>query len=148
MLSIAHGPTGAFIATKIGNPFISLPLAILVHYLQDRFPHWDVGQGLTSGAKSKTHSFFQELLFDFPLSIVLTYFLFQYGKEFNLSIWLGWFAGLLPDFIEFPRLFLKHRSPFLEFHHRFHKWFHVSIPDKLWGLLPQIITLLAIIYFK
>ncbi len=148
MLSIAHGPTGAFIASKISNPLISLPLAIIVHYLQDRVPHWDVGQGLTSGNKKRSHSFLQELLIDFPLSIILTYFLFQYNQEFNLVIWLGWLAGLLPDFIEFPRLFLKHNNKFLELHHKFHKWFHVSIPNKFWGLLPQIITLLAIYYFK
>ncbi len=148
MLSIAHGPTGAFIASKIPNPFISLPLAILAHYLQDRVPHWDVGQGLTSGAKNKTHSFYQELLLDFPLSIAITYFLFQYHQDFNLTIWLGWFAGLLPDFLEFPRLFLKRTTPLLSLHHRFHKLFHVSIPNKFWGLLPQLLILLAIIYFK
>jgi hypothetical protein len=148
MLSIAHGPTGAFIASKIPNPFISIPLAILVHYIQDRVPHWDVGQGITNGSKKKSHSFTQELLVDFPLSIIITYLLFQYNQPFNLAIWLGWFAGLLPDFIEFPRLFLNYRSPLLEKIHRFHKWFHISTPDKFWGLLPQIITLLAILYFK
>ncbi len=148
MLSIAHGPTGAFIASKIPNPFISLPLAIFVHYLQDRVPHWDVGQGITNGSKRKSLSFVQEMIVDFPLSIVITYLLFQYHQPFNLAIWLGWFAGLLPDFIEFPRLFLNHRHPLLENIHRFHKWFHVSISDKFWGLLPQIITLLAILYFK
>ncbi len=146
MLSIAHGPTGALIASKISNPFISLPLAILAHYLQDRVPHWDVGQGLTHGLKRKAQSFFQELFFDLPLSIVITYFLFQYNRDFNMNIWLGWFAGLLPDFIEFPRLFLKHNHKLIEWHHKFHKWFHVSIPNKLWLLLTQVINLLLIIY--
>lgn len=148
MLSIAHGPTGAFISSKISNPLISIPLILASHYLQDRIPHWDVGQGITNGTKNKTRSFLQELFFDFPLSIIITYFIFQYHKEFNLHIWLGWFVGLLPDFIEFPRLFLKKRFPALEFHHRFHKWFHVSTPDKFWGTIPQIIVLLAILYFK
>lgn len=148
MLSIAHGPTGAFIASKIPNPFLSIPLAILAHYLEDRVPHWDVGQGLTNGSKKKSHSFTQELLIDFPLSILIVYLIFQYKQPFNLNIWLGWFAGLLPDFIEFPRLFLKKHTSLLDAHHRFHKWFHVSIPNKFWGLLPQIIVLLSILYFK
>lgn len=148
MLSIAHGPTGAFIASKIPNPFLSLPLAILAHYLQDRVPHWDVGQGLTNGSKKKAHSFAQELFFDLPISIGLTYLLFQYHQPFRLHIWLGFIAGLLPDFIEFPLLFLKRHNFLLDQHHHFHKLFHFSIPNKFWGLLPQVIVLLAILYFK
>lgn len=148
MLSIAHGPSGAFLASKIPNPFISIPLAIFVHYLQDRVPHWDVGQGLTHGLKRKSHSFLQELFLDFPLSIAITYLFFQYQKPFDPIIWIGWFAGLLPDFVEFPRLFLKHNHKLIEWHHRFHKSFHVSIPHKFWGLMPQVIVLLAIYYFR
>ena len=148
MLSIAHGPTGAFITTKISNPFISIPLTLLAHYLQDRVPHWDVGQGITNGSKNKTRSFFEELFFDFPLSILVTYLIFQHGRDFDYHIWMGWFVGLLPDFIEFPRLFFKKHFPLLENHHRFHKWFHVSTPDKFWGTIPQIAVLLAILYFK
>lgn len=148
MLSIAHGPTGAFIVSKIPNLYISLPLTLAAHYLQDRVPHWDVGQGITNGSKNKTRSFLEELFLDFPLSIIITYLIFQHGKEFDYRIWMGWFAGLLPDFIEFPRLFFKKHFSFLEHHHRFHKWFHISTSDKLWGTLPQIIVLLAILYFK
>ena len=148
MLSIAHGPTGAFIAKVIPNPFISTPLILLSHYLEDHIPHWDVGQGITNAHKNKTLSFFQELLFDFPFSILLTYLLFQSGKPFDSMIWFGWFVGLLPDFIEFPRLFLNKRLGFLELHHRFHKWFHVSTPNKLWGLLPQIILILFFLLYR
>lgn len=148
MLSIAHGPTGALIVSKIPNPFISIPLAIFVHYLEDRVPHWDVGQGLTNGSKKKSHSFLQELFIDFPLSIILTYLIFQHGHPLNYYVWLGWFAGLLPDFIEFPRLFLQKHTGIFEMHHKFHKWFHVSTPNKFWGLLPQIITILAVIYLR
>lgn len=148
MLSIAHGPTGALIVSKIPNPLISIPLAILVHYLEDRVPHWDVGQGLTNGSKKKSVSFLQELFIDFPLSILITYFIFQHGHAFDYRIWLGWFAGLLPDFVEFPRLFLQKHTGIFEAHHKFHKWFHVSTPNKFWGLIPQIITILVIIYLR
>jgi hypothetical protein len=53
MLSIAHGSTGALIASKIPNPFISFPIILASHFLEDRIPHWDVGQGLTEGKKKK-----------------------------------------------------------------------------------------------
>lgn len=145
MLSIAHGPTGAFISRLIPNPFISTPLILASHYLEDRIPHWDVGQGITSAHKKKSASFLQELFFDFPLSILLTYLIFQMGKPLDYRIWFGWFVGLLPDFIEFPRLFLGQRFKFLELHHRFHKWFHVSTPNKFWGLLPQIILIMFLV---
>jgi len=148
MLSIAHGPTGSFIASKIPNPLISIPLILASHYLEDRIPHWDVGQGLTKKKKSKKAAFFEELFFDFPLSLVLVYFLFQFGKPFDYHVWMGWFFGLLPDFLEFPHLFLGAKvSPFKELA-RFHTWCHRSTPNRFWGLLPQFLVILTLILFR
>lgn len=148
MLSIAHGPTGALIASKIPNPFISVPLILVSHFLEDRIPHWDVGQGLTSRKKSKGAAFFQELFFDFPLSILIVYLFFQAGRPFDWHPWLGWFLGLLPDFIEFPYVFLNRRGFFLKKFAQFHSWSHQSTPNKFWGLLPQALVLLAILLLK
>ncbi len=148
MLSIAHGPTGAFIATKIPNPFISIPLILASHFLEDRIPHWDVGQGLTSQKKSKKSAFLQELFFDFPLSFLIVFVFFQMGKPFDYRPWLGWFLGLLPDFLEFPYLFLQYRSPLMKKFAAFHSWCHRSTPNKFWGLLPQLLVLLFILLLK
>ena len=145
MLSIVHGTTGALIASKIPNPFISLPLIIASHFLEDRIPHWDVGQGLTSQKKSKKVAFFQELFFDFPLSILIVYLFFQVGRPFDWRPWIGWFVGLLPDFIEFPYIFLNRRGYLLKQFARFHSWSHQSTPNKFWGLLPQALVLLTIL---
>ncbi len=145
MLSIAHGTTGALIATKIPNPLISIPLIIATHFLQDRVPHWDVGQGLGSHKKTKKAAFLQELFFDFPLSIILVYFFFQHGQPtLNISAWLGWFVCLLPDFIEFPANFLNTKLPFIEPITKIHELVHRSTPNKFWGLLPQFLTILAV----
>lgn len=148
MLSIAHGPTGAFIASKISNPYISIPIILASHFLEDRIPHWDVGQGLTSQKKSKKAAFFQELLFDFPLSVLLVYLLFQMGHPFDWRPWLGWFFGLLPDFLEFPYLFLNSRGPLIKKFAAFHTWCHRSTSSRLWGLLPQFLVLLTILLLK
>lgn len=149
MLSTAHGPTGAFIATKIKSPYLSLPLILATHFLQDRCPHWDVGQGLTKKKKSKRSAFLQELFFDFPLSIIVTYLFFQHGQTtINYRAWLGWFVALLPDFIEFPYLFFGWRSPILNNYACFHSWCHRSTPKVFLGLLPQIITLVLIYFLK
>ena len=148
MLSIAHGPTGALIASKIPNPFISIPLILASHYLEDRVPHWDVGQGLTKNKKSKKTAFIEELLFDFPLSLLFVFIFFQLGRPFDYHVWMGWFFGLLPDFLEFPYLFLGLRiTPFKQLD-AFHTWFHCSTTNKFWGLLPQFLVILSIILFR
>lgn len=142
MLSIAHGTTGALIASKIPNPLISIPLCLAAHYIEDYIPHWDMGQGLTKKTKSKKAAFLEELFIDFPLSIVLVFFFFQYGKPFSILPWLGWFMALLPDFLEFPYLFLNARfSPIKELAD-FHSSVHRSTPEKFKGLWPQAVVIL------
>ncbi len=41
MLETPHVALGAAIATKIPNPYIALPLALLSHFVLDRIPHWN-----------------------------------------------------------------------------------------------------------
>ncbi len=144
MLSITHATTGSFIAVKIPNLLISLPLIIAAHYAEDYIPHWDIGQGLSKQKKSKKTAFLQELFIDLPLSIILVFFFFQFNQPFNPLIWLGLIFGLLPDFIEFPRLFLKWRFTPIRQLNAFHKYFHNSIPHKIRGLIPQLLIILLI----
>lgn len=146
MLSIAHGTTGALLAVALQNPIIAAPACMALHFLEDYVPHWDVGTGITKKKKTKLRSFLEELFFDFPLSIGLVYLFFQHGHQgFNTLAWLGWFFALLPDFIEFPRLFLNQRNKPLEIFHSLHKAVHRSTPDVFVGLTPQIV-LIAIVY--
>lgn len=148
MLSIAHGATGALIASKIPNPFISIPLVLLSHYVEDSIPHWDVGQGLTSWKKSKKSAFIQELFFDFPLSILLVFIFFQIGRPFDWRPWLGWFVALLPDFLEFPYLFLDMRFFPITQLAKLHSKVHKSNKNKFWGLLPQFTIILIVLLLK
>jgi hypothetical protein len=137
MLSIAHGVTGALIATKIGNPFLSTPLILITHYVQDLIPHWDFGTGMTKKLKSKKSAFFQELLIDIPVSIILVFFIFRQYESFSIYPWLGWFLGLLPDFLEFPYLFLNARFFPIKDLAKLHAICHRSTPKILLGLAPQ-----------
>ena len=146
MLSIAHGLTGAFIATKIENPLISVPLILAAHYLEDYIPHFDTGTGLTKHLKTKRAAFLQELLLDFPLSILLVYFFFNQHQSLTPLPWLGWFVALFPDLIEFPFLFLNWRFfPLIQLA-RLHAFVHRSTQNKFAGLLPQLIIILAIFF--
>ncbi len=148
MLSIAHTATGALIATKIGNPLISIPLIIASHYLLDTIPHWDVGTGLSSGRKSSSAAFQHELI-DLAISGFVVYFLFQSGSaHINFSAWGGAFTALIPDFLEVPENFLNLDIKQLRPLNRFHHSIHHSIPDVLGGLIPQFILLLLIAIFS
>lgn len=148
MLSIAHAAAGAFIATKLHNPLLSGPIIIGVHFLQDYIPHWDLGQGLTKKLKSRHAAFFQELITDFPLSILFVFFLYQSNTTtINFDAWYGWFMALLPDFLEFPYLFLNMKFFPIKQIAQLHNRFHHSTPEKWNGLWPQILVLLLVLYF-
>lgn len=148
MLSIAHAAAGAFIATKINNPWLSGPIIVATHFLQDYIPHWDVGQGLTKKLKSKHAAFIQELVTDFPASIIFVYFLYQASStSINYQAWFGWFMALLPDFLEFPYLFLNLRFFPIKQIANLHNRFHHSTPNKWKGLWPQILVILLVLYF-
>jgi len=41
MLEFCHSLTGAVIATKIGNPLVSLPLSFASNLIIDLLPHWN-----------------------------------------------------------------------------------------------------------
>lgn len=152
MLSISHAVTGAFIAVKIGNPYLAIPLILLSHYLEDAVPHWDAGTGLGNGSKTR-QSALRDGIIDLALAGILVYFYFSPPLS-SLStllasapIW-GAFFGLLPDFLEAPRNFLKYEPALLKPLSRFHHSFHHSIPRVIDGLAPQIILLLLLWFYR
>jgi hypothetical protein len=148
MLSISHSLTGAFIATKIPNFLVYTPLVMASHYLEDWIPHWDVGTGLSTGKRKRMTAIYLEFgeLF---ISIALIYLFFQHGHStIQYHAWIGAFIGLLPDFLEAPRNFLKWEPGFLKPINNFHALFHHSTPDILFGLCPQVVTVAAIWFLK
>jgi len=137
MLSISHAVTGAFIATKVANPLIAIPLILTAHYLEDAVPHWDVGTGMSKGLKSPTLALRHEFI-DLALAGLLVILMF---RNSGITPYWGAFLGLLPDFLEAPRNFLHYEPRWLTPLNRFHHLFHHSIPRPLDGLAPQIILL-------
>jgi len=153
MLSISHAVTGAVIASKIDNPYLAIPLILLSHYLEDAVPHWDAGTGLGNGSKSR-HAAFIHGLIDLALAgiIVLVFYYRQYplfpglasASVHNFAPYWGAFLGLLPDFLEAPRNFLKWEPSFMKPINRFHHSFHHSIPRMWDGLTPQFLLLIVL----
>ncbi|MEI6690888.1 MAG: hypothetical protein WCL07_04020 [bacterium] len=156
MLSISHAATGAFIAVKLGNPYLAIPLILLSHYVEDAIPHWDVGTGLTSGSKSARSALIGEVP-DLLLAGILVLAMYPssipqiHDAKFQIlslsPIW-GAFIGLLPDFLEAPRNFLKKEPCLLKPINYFHHIFHHSIPRPLDGLIPQILLVILLWYFR
>lgn len=155
MLSISHAATGAFIAVKIGNPYLAIPLILLSHYLEDAVPHWDVGTGMTKGLKSPQAALRHEF-FDLALAGILVLVFFPPSSYHLTSIsyllkepqvW-GSLLGLLPDFLEAPRNFWKSEPAWLRPLNQFHHGFHHSIPRVLDGLAPQFILLVVLWIFR
>lgn len=144
MLSLAHTATGAYLATKIPNPLLSIPLILASHYLEDYILHWDVGTGLSNGSKKPNDAFKHELI-DLCLSFMFVFLIFQLPhSQLNYAAWLGAFTSLLPDFVEFPKNFLDWEPAFLKPFNQFHHHFHHSTANILVGLTPQLILLLFI----
>lgn len=152
MLSISHAATGAFIAVHVGNPVVAVPLILLSHYLEDAVPHWDAGTGLSSGKKTRKSAIIHGIIDLFVAGVVVLLF-YPPDQSSPLAflsaapIW-GAFLGLLPDFLESPRNFMKYEPALLRPLNRFHHSFHHSIPRALDGLAPQIILLIGLWFFR
>lgn len=144
MLSISHSLTGSFIASKFPHPAIYIPLTIASHFFEDWIPHWDVGTGLSTGRRKRTTAIVMELG-ELAITVGLIYLFWQRGQaEIQWHIWLAGFVGLVPDFMEAPRNFLKWEPFFLKPFNEFHGKFHHSTLNKTVGLLPQIILVTMI----
>ncbi len=144
MLSIAHGLTGAFLASKLGSPLAYVPLTLASHYLEDWIPHWDVGTGLSSGKRSRQTAILLEFL-ELGIMCALIWWFWQHNSAGpTWHIWVGAFIGLLPDFMEAPRNFLKWEPSFLKPLNNFHGRWHHSTPNMVLGLLPQVIVVIAV----
>jgi hypothetical protein len=81
--------------------------------------------------------------------VAIVYFFWQQGQTtLHINAWMGAFVGLVPDFIEAPRNFLKMEPWFLKPLNQFHHNFHHSTPNMLIGLTPQILLLLVIWWLR
>lgn len=148
MLSIPHSLTGAFLASQIPYPAFYIPAAVGAHYLEDWIPHWDFGTGLSTGKRSIKTALFLEVL-ELMVTFGLLYWFFQAGHaQIQWHIWLGALAGILPDLLDAPKNFLKLDLPFIRPFTDLHHFFHHSTHHVLFGLIPQILVVIAVYLLK
>ncbi len=128
MLLTPHAALGSLIAKKIGNPWFSLPLAFLTHFLADAFlPHWNphIYTELQKNQKISQKSFYF-IVADCLFSLLLTlYFSATSLPDTHQAIlvFLGATVAILPDSFEIPYYFLGSKNKWLlkyvYLHHRF-----------------------------
>ena len=148
MLSISHVTTGAYIAAKVSNPIIAIPLILASHYLEDWIPHWDVGTGLSKGTRRRQDAFVWGLV-DLAIAFGIVFLFWQiWSKQLEWWIFAGGLVGIIPDLLEAPRNFLRYEPEWLKPLNAFHGKFHHSIPDKVIGIIPQVVLLVVIFLLK
>lgn len=140
MLSTPHILVGGAIVKSIPNPYISLPLAFISHFLFDAIPHWDFAPSL----RPKTLLF---MFIDYAIGLFLLFGL-SLGEVGQLLIIIGGISATLPDFILavwrlFDLKFLK-ITPLNTLN-----GFHLGIQNRisvLWGSVFSTITILVSAY--
>lgn len=150
MLETPHVVVGAAIASKIGNPALSIPLALGSHFILEQVPHWNphLNQEMKKYGKVTTSTKII-IAIDVTLSLILGSFIAAQKLPDTGSamiILIAAFVSILPDLIEAPYFFFHYKSTFLE------KW--ILFQKKLQsdatpfpGLVTQIITIILALWW-
>jgi hypothetical protein len=141
MTATSHAIIGTVIAVKIGNPALSIPLALASHVAADYFPHWD--EGTNAKSKSKTRILAEaafDVMLGFFLSYLLVWILFP-----QVNIFYVFFIVLvsqLPDWLTSPYYFFG-RKEFKVFYN-LQKKFDRTL-DKPWGIINQVVIIVLLV---
>ena len=146
MLELPHTLVGAAIATVIPDPRISLPLALLSHFITDYIPHWNphLNTELTTLGKISNRSK-TIILVDATAALMLGTYIAATSGNF-VTVMLGCFLAVLPDVAEIPHYFLGMKVGWIErliVWQRAHQW-NVK---PIWGILCQLVVVALALYF-
>jgi len=149
MLELPHTIVGATIATKIGNPALSLPLAFLSHFALDLLPHWNPHIYQEVNSKSQVASRSKKIiLVDVLASLFVGAFLaLRFYPDFIkvATILVACFLAVLPDLVEAPYFFAGSRNKYLLAYIRLHRRYQKNGPFWL-GILVQAVTITACLF--
>src|SRR5260370_40338945 len=113
MLETPHVAVAAAIASKIPNPFISIPLSLISHFALDVTPHWN--PHINREIKKFGHPTKQSVTiirFDSTIALVLGTAIAIHALP-NIHQFLNIMAcslvSVLPDVVEIPYYFFKRK---------------------------------------
>ncbi len=130
MLETPHALVGMVIAATIPNPWVSLPLCFLSHFVVDMLPHWNWEPD--TRPLSLLGIVFDLIL----LEILIGYLAFRSPLQPNLAG--GAFFAILPDLVEAPHIFLGFNNKHLQKLCDFQKSIQKRAP-VLPGILTQLV---------
>lgn len=147
MLLTPHVFVGLTLASSIPNPFVSVPMAFVMHFLGDKVPHWDFFSNTKMEERLKGWRIFAvigDIMLGLAVGLTATYFALWKLNDSKLALnfLLCSFASVLPDALEAPHLFFGFNDPFtralLFVQHKMQ--FQAKLP---WGIISQIVVILA-----
>ncbi len=141
MTATAHAVIGTVIAAKIGNPGLAIPLAFVSHIAADLVPHWDVGTN--RHFKTRRQMRIQAAL-DVITSFALSYFLisFFFPQTNLLYAFIMIIAAQSFDWLMAPYYFFGIKQ--FKWAYDFGKKTNKEL-DKPWGIITQVVILIAIV---
>ena len=150
MLETPHVVIGAVIATKIGNPFISLPLAFASHFVLEKIPHWNPHLNTEKkkyGKVTKNSTYLVAV--DVVISLIIGFslaFRVMPNTYHAVTILLACFVSVLPDVIEGPYFFFDFRNKYIKKWIAFQKSLQVDA-SPIPGLATQIVTVFSALWW-
>ena len=150
MLLTPHTFVGIAVGTAVQNPYIAVPLAFLMHFAGDAVPHWDFFSGTE---KEERRYGWRPLavMADLAVGVAVGIFFTLYAlwlkdnPSLALNIFLCGIAGVIPDALEGPYIYMKGEPKILEVVTRFQRRAQFQAPLP-WGILTQIVVVLVCLF--
>lgn len=153
MILFPHMLVGATIGYRVKNFGAIFAIAIFLHFLFDRIPHWEY----TGKLKIKTVSIRElsfllfKALFDLGIGMLIIW-VFLRDSAYLSYILFGAFISILPDGIVFLHFLMRGvfnwEFPILKKFYDVHE--NIHIPDdkncSIWGLATQSLIIILSIY--
>ncbi len=150
MLETPHVLLGAAIATKIGNPFLAVPLSFLSHFILDKVPHWNPHiRRETKKYGKPTKRSTSIIAVDATIALIAGLAI-AYNTLPNISLAVTiltcCFLSALPDIIEIPYFYFKKRDGFLKKLMSSQRSWQTDA-EPVFGILTQVVTIGASLWW-
>lgn len=146
MLETPHVAVGIAIATKVGSPWLAVPIAFASHFVLDKIPHWNPHFYTETQKLGKPGKFSTTLaIADSLLALGLGLFMAGRALPDNMlafNIIACSFASVASDQVKIPFFFLGIRDKWLKRWVDFERSIQVDAPFVP-GMLTQIAIIIA-----
>lgn len=143
MTATAHALIGASIASKVINPAIGIPLAIISHFAADLVPHWDAG---TNHKQKSLMRLKLEAAADVLVGFALVFLIFRNSVE-PVYLYSMVIAAQLPDWLEAPSWMFGYKIPPFSWL----DWLGHKLQSRMqlpWGLVTQVVVVGMLVFLS